>query len=234
MFNVIMCDDNKKDLEKIYKITDDYFCSNNFKYKIHKFYDYDVKFEKIIKEKISFKIYILDIETPSGSGIDIARSIRKTDINSAIIFLTGHNELGFELLKEDIPNVAFINKFVNCEVRLKRALNNSIKLLNKRNVLKIIEGSTIYTINFDDILYITKDSYERKTIIVTDYTEIKLKISLKKIYQLLNSNFEQTYRSCIVNNNRVIKKDYKNREILFDNKLTIDLISDKYKKEVVR
>lgn len=130
--------------------------------------------------------------------------------------------------------MAFINKFVNCEVRLKRALNNSIKLLNKRNVLKIIEGSTIYTINFDDILYITKDSYERKTIIVTDYTEIKLKISLKKIYQLLNSNFEQTYRSCIVNNNRVIKKDYKNREILFDNKLTIDLISDKYKKEVVR
>lgn len=59
MFNVIMCDDNKKDLEKIYKITDDYFCSNSFKYKIHKFYDYDVKFEKIIKKKYLLKFIFL-------------------------------------------------------------------------------------------------------------------------------------------------------------------------------
>ena len=232
MINVIICDDNKRDLKKICDIVDLYMEKNNINYNKHIFDDYDEKFMSVLNKKMSFKIYILDIETPSRSGIDIAREIRIKDSDSSIIFLTGHNDLGMDLLKEDIPFTAFINKFVNCEKRVANCLTKSLNLMHKKRVLKIQESGIIYTINMNDILYITKDSFERKTIIITDYSEFKISKSLSSIKEMLGSNFVQSHRSCIINRDRVCKIDYNSKIIFFDNNLTIDLLSNKYRKEV--
>lgn len=234
MVNVIICDDNKKDLEKVYKVVTNFMETNKLDYKKYVFSDYNDSFMNIIKIKMSFKIYILDIETPSRSGIDVAREIRKKDTMSPIIFLTGHNELGLDLLKEDIPFTAFINKFVNCEARLKKCISNAIRQMYKHRILKIKEGNSLYTINLDDIIYITKDSFERKTVIVTDNDEFKLNKSLSSIKEMLDDSFVQTHRACIINKNRTVKIDFANRTILFDNKDEIDLISSKYRKEVLK
>lgn len=234
MVNVIICDDNKKDLEKVYKVVTNFMETNKLDYKKYVFSDYNDSFMNIIKIKMSFKIYILDIETPSRSGIDVAREIRKKDTMSPIIFLTGHNELGLDLLKEDIPFTAFINKFVNCEARLKKCISNAIRQMYKHRILKIKDGNSLYTINLDDIIYITKDSFERKTVIVTDNDEFKLNKSLSSIKEMLDDSFVQTHRACIINKNRTVKIDFANRTILFDNKDEIDLISSKYRKEVLK
>lgn len=234
MVNVIICDDNKKDLEKVYKVVTNFIETNKLDYKKYVFSDYNDSFMNIIKIKMSFKIYILDIETPSRSGIDVAREIRKKDTMSPIIFLTGHNELGLDLLKEDIPFTAFINKFVNGEARLKKCISNAIRQMYKHRILKIKDGNSLYTINLDDIIYITKDSFERKTVIVTDNDEFKLNKSLSSIKEMLDDSFVQTHRACIINKNRTVKIDFANRTILFDNKDEIDLISSKYRKEVLK
>lgn len=234
MFNVIICDDNKNDLQKVYNIVTKYMESNNLDYKKHIYYDYNDNFMEIVNKKIPFKIYILDIETPSRSGIDVAREIRRKDVDSAIIFLTGHNELGMDLLKEDIPFTAFINKFVNCEDRLNNCLNKTLNLMHKKRVLRIKDTNILYTINIDDILYITKDSFERKTIIITDYDEFRVNNSLNSIKEMLNDDFIQTHRACIINKNRTCRIDYSNKTITFDNNEKIDLLSSKYKREVLR
>lgn len=233
MINVIICDDNKRDLKKICNIVDMYMEKNNNNYSKHIFYDYDEEFMSILNKKLSFKIYILDIETPSRSGIDIAREIRIKDSDSSIIFLTGHNDLGLDLLKEDIPFTAFINKYVNSEKRLINCLTKSLSLMHKRRMLKIQEGGIIYTIDMNDILYITKDSIERKTIIITDYSEFKLSKTLSAIKEMLGYSFVQSHRSCIINRDRVCKIDFNSKIIAFDNNLTIDLLSNKYRKGVV-
>lgn len=234
MLNIIICDDNKRDLDKIVKIVEKFMNNNNLSYKNYIFKDYDNNFLKIAVSKIPFKIFILDIEVPSRSGIDIARMIRKKDIRSPIIFLTGHNELGMELLMEDIPFTAFISKFIKCEIRLKKCLSSTIKIMLNRRVLKINDGTTkYYTIRLDDILYITKDSVDRKTVIVTDHNEFMVGKSLKNIKEMLPEDFVQTHRACIVNINRIDKIDFKEKEILFDNNVKIDLVSNKYKKETL-
>lgn len=234
MFNVIICDDNKNDLKKVYNIIKNYMITNNIEYDKHVFNDYDDNFMRIINKKFSFKIYILDIETPSRSGIDVAREIRRRDMDSAIVFLTGHNDLGMELLQEDIPFSAFINKFVKCEIRLKNCLRNVIKQMYKHRVLKIHDGTSLYNVNLDTIKYITRDSVERKTIIITDDVEFRLNKSLNSILGLLNDNFVQTHRACIINMNRTVKIDHANRQIIFDDGDVIDLISSKYRKEVMK
>lgn len=232
MINVIICDDVKRDLERVYKVVSLYMKSNNIKSKIYLFNDYDNKFMRFINENLSFKIYILDIETPSRSGIDVAREIRRKDVDSVIIFLTGHEELGGVVLKNDLMFLSFINKFDNLKKRLNNSLKKALDILKQKQVIRIEDNNNTYIINLKDILYLTKESFERKTIIVLDYAEYKVNLSLSKVEKLLDNNFIKTHRSCIVNMSRVSRIDKTQKIIYFDNNVSTDLLSDKYKKEI--
>lgn len=232
MINVIICDDNEKDRINAEKITKRFMEGKNIEYKIHSFNDYNKKFYTALESKMPFKIYLLDIETPSKSGIDVAREIRRKDIDSVILFLTAHEELGNIVLKNDLMFLSFINKFDDFENRLNNSLEKSLNLLNQKNIIRFNDRNILYTINIDDILYITKDSFERKTIIKTDYTEFKVNKTLAEIVALLDDRFIQTHRACYINKNRKVKVDRMKKIITFDNGETTDLLSDKYKKVV--
>lgn len=233
MLNIIICDDNERDRNKIESVAKAFMVKNKLDYNIHVYNDYNKDFESVIESKLPFKIYLLDIETPSGSGIDVARQIRKKDLDSVIIFLTVHEELGNVVLKNDLLFLSFINKFDDYESRLNNCLEKAMKLLNKKQILRFMDGNTTYTIKLDDILYITKESFERKTIIKTDYTEFKVNITLAHLRDMLDDRFVQTHRSCIINKNRTSKIDKQNKLIAFDTGEITDLVSDKYKKELV-
>lgn len=232
MVNVIICDDNQRDRNIIIETVNNYMLKNKIEYKIYSFSDYNRKFNDIVDSNIPFKIYLLDIETPSASGIDIARNIRKKDVDSVIIFLTAHEELGNVILKNDLMFLSFINKFDNLKVRLNHSLKKALELLNHKKIIKFSDRNVVYTINVNDILYLTKDSFERKTVIKTDYTEFKVNISLSELVCMLDDRFIQTHRACFINNDRKVKIDKASKIITFDNGETIDLLSEKYKKEV--
>ena len=51
---------------------------------------------------------------------------------------------------------------------------------------------------------------------------------------MLDDSFVQTHRACIINKNRTVKIDFASRLILFDNQEQIDLLSSKYRKEVLK
>ena len=232
MINVIICDDNNNDKNKVATVVSKFMDKKKLEYKSYLFDDYNNKFNNILNTKLPFKIYLLDIETPSASGIDIARKIRMNDVDSVIIFLTGHEELGNIILKNDLMFLSFINKFDDFENRLNNSLNKALELLKNRKVIRINDRNTLYTINLDDILYITKDSYERRTVIKTDYAEIKINMTMQEVIDMLDDRFIQTHRACYINDERKVKVDKTEKIITFDNGETIDLLSDKYKKEV--
>lgn len=232
MLNMIICDDNENDRNNVVKIVDEFMKRRKLEYKNYIYDDYNKKFYNIVDKKIPFKIYLLDIETPSGSGIDIARKIRKNDVDSVIIFLTGHEELGNIVLKNDLMFLSFINKFDDFNNRLSNSLSKALDLLKSRKIIRINDRNITYTIDINDILYITKDSYERRTVIKTDYNEIKVNKSLAEIIEMLDDRFIQTHRACFINNDRRVKVDKTDKIIAFDNGDSIDLLSDKYKKEV--
>lgn len=232
MTNFIICDDNKKDLTNISNVVTKFMNKYDKEFNIYLFNDYNTKFYEIMNKKLPSKIYLLDIETPSKSGIDIAREIRKKDIDSVIIFLTAHEELGNVILKNDLLFLSFINKFDDLENRLSSSLEKALELLGKKNIIRFQDRGILYTINTNDILYLTKESFERKTIIKTDYTEFKVNKPLSDIILLLDNRFIQTHRACYVNSNRVSKIDKIRRTITFDNNETIDLLSEKYRKKV--
>ncbi len=234
MINFIICDDNKFILKEVEELIDKVMMKNKLCYKKHVFSDYNENFFKIMKTKISCKIYILDIETPTYSGIDIARMIRKNDYSSIIIFLTSYNDLGYTILKGEFLFLAFINKFDNYKFKLKSSLEKSLKILGKRQVIRFEDCGVIYTIPLNDILYITRDTVERKLIIKTDHVDYIVSKTLIAMLEILGKNFKQTHRSCIVNKNRVLQFSFSKKMILFDNGIEIDLISFKYKDKVFK
>ena len=93
MINFMICDDDIKYRDLIAKTITSFMMDNDIEYKMHLFDDYNSEFIQKIEDKMSAKVYILDIETPTRSGIDIARIIRQRDLNSVLIFITGHQEL---------------------------------------------------------------------------------------------------------------------------------------------
>ena len=197
------------------------------------FDDYDAEFMKLVESKLSFKIYILDIETPTRSGFDVARVIRNKDVDSIIIFLTGHQELSHIVVENEFLFLAFINKFVDCENRLVKALDKALKFLKVRKTIRFKDKGVIYTLALDDILYVMKDSGSRKCIIKTDYTEFPISKNLTVISKMLDDNFIQTHRACVVNKKRIAGFSKSKRIITFDNGETVDIISSKFNGELI-
>ena len=228
MINFIICDDDKKYRDIVNNVILKYMMQNDMDYKVHEFNDYNDDFINIVKSNLSFKIYILDIETPSKSGVDVARIIRKHDMNSIIIFLTGHQELGYQVLEEVTLFLAFINKFNDCENKLLNTLNDAFKVLNTKKILRFKTGTVINNISVDNILCVIRDAEERKIIIKTDYSEFKVNISLKEFMNLAGKDFIQTHRACCINKKRVISGDKSQRLITLDNGDIIDLVSTRF------
>lgn len=233
MVSFIVCEDNQIMNKNIVNRIDMVMMKNKIPYKKYVYEDYNKSFMKLIDSKLPNKIYILDIETPSASGIDVVRKIRENDLNSIIIFLTAHDELGYTILKQEFMFLAFICKFDDYLGKLEKAIKKALKVVGQKRVLSFSDHGVIYNLPFDDITYITRDSVDRKCIIKTDYSEFKVSKSLTELFEQLNDNFKFSHRACIVNMERIRVIDKRNKIITFDNKETIDLMNDEFKKEVV-
>lgn len=233
MINFIVVDDNIKVTNTVENIINKIMMKEKLEYKINTYDDYNPNFKKVMNINKSNKIYILDIETKSASGIDIARQIRKRDVESVIIFITAHEELGSVIIKENLLVLTFICKFDDFDNKLFNAINNALEIVGNKKTIRFNDYNSIYTIPLKDILYITRDSIERKSIIKTEYASYKVTKSLTELKDMSDGELIQTHKSCIVNLKRVLKIDKTRKLITFDNGDSIDLLSDNYKKGIM-
>lgn len=135
MINFVVCEDNKIILEKNVEIINKTMFNNNINYRIYKFEDYTNDFKNIIYNS-DIKIYILDIELNKTSGIDIAREIRKKDLDSIIIISTTYVEYLPLALKNKLMLYDFISKFEDYEENLSKVINNALAQLKYYQEIK--------------------------------------------------------------------------------------------------
>ena len=232
MVNFILCDDNKyvREINEnlIKKITMPY----DFSYKIHSFDKYNNEFKKIINDPLNIKIYILDLELPNKSGLEIAKEIRKVDWDAVIIILTSHEELELTLLKQKLLIFDFISKFDNYENRLKEAIDVIVKKIKTKKVLSFKSNKELHHVKLNNIFYLYKDSSSLKTIIVTPEKEYFVREPLSTIVKRLDERFIQTHRACYVNIEKIESVDFKNSLIYLSNGMNIDYLSRNYKKNL--
>lgn len=232
MITFVICDDNKHVREIIQTIIAKATMSYDFNYKVKLFEKYDNNLQEMINDTSNIKIYLLDIEMPGKNGIEIAKRIRKVDWDSIIIFLTTHEELELNVLKQRLLVLDFVSKFENYEAKIIEAINLVLNNINKNKILTIKTFNEIYHIKIDSILYICKDSYKQTSIIVTEKEKYEIYEPLYKIAEKLDSNFIRTHRACYVNTKKIKHIDFTKKEIIFNNGKRIYYLSRNYKKEV--
>lgn len=227
MVKFIIVDDDEKEIDRvkslIYEVVSDA--------KILSFSKITSALKAEIQNADEHKIYVLDIELANKvSGITIAKLIREVDWESEIIFITNHDKM-FESTHRSIYEVFdFIEKFHDFDKRFKRALKNILKRNFDNKMFRYSANNVDLNIYYRNLLYIYRDTEERKLIIVTPKNKYKVSMNIKDVFDYLDGRFVQCHRSCIVNKNRVEELNYKEGYFVLDTGEKVYMLSKMNKK----
>lgn len=189
MINFVVCEDNNIVLQKNVDIINNTMFKNNIDYKIYTFTDYSDDFRKLILENMKNKIYILDIELNNISGIDIARNIRDTDMNSLIIISTTHIEYLPYTLKSKLMIFDYVSKFDDYENNLTKVIEKAVSFYFSNKYVSFKSGNNYIKVYITDICYIRYNYSKGYTIIKTMDNYYKTTKSFKQLVENLDNRF---------------------------------------------
>lgn len=231
MIRFVIVEDNLLHMKKTKDIIIKYMMRNNYDFDIKEYSKIDNSFNSVINDDNNY-IYILDFELGDTNAIEVARKIRKTDWVSPIIVFSVNGGMAFETFKQRLQILDFVSKQYEAEKNLFELFDLCFKQLNVHTCLKYRVGKVDYSLDFKKILYIYKDSVERKCIVVTETGEHKVPMSLVNIKLLLPDYFRFSHKSCIINTERIETIDWCKRIVTFNNGFKCDILSKSHKDEV--
>jgi len=230
MINFIIYEDEKKYRELYISIILKIIGRMQYAYKIIEIDKYDKTTMSKINKLVGKKIFILDIEVPGKSGLDLAREIRANgDWNSQMIVATTHEQLRNTTLTSRMLMLDFISKYFDLESSLNECLKISLNIVETHQSLNFQYNGELYQIPYSDILYIEKNVDDPYSTIITKDANIEIKRMIGVIENELKDDkrFYRTHRSCIVNIDNITNVELRDCIIHFGNKSTSLLSRDK-------
>jgi len=171
-----------------------------------------------------FDLIILDIQMGEMDGISLAKTIRKTDGNVTIAFISGMKDYVYE--GYEVEAVRYILKPVN-DVKVYELLDFVYeRIIEEPKYLIVSTSGSKNKVKYDDIVYI--EAMGHYITIYTVNEDISYKYSISELYnELCDFGFTKTHRSYIVNLKHVdkITREY----CLLSNKQEIPLSRSLYK-----
>ncbi len=234
MIKFVIVDDDKNIITEVKNIIRKVTFDIDEEIIINSYNNFDSNLNNEILNVSERKIYILDIELNGcKSGIQIAEMIRSVDWESQVIFMTNHDKM-FETVYRKVYEVFdFIEKFHDFKNRLEKDLNTILKM-NFDNKMFVYKSRNVdLKIYLKNILYIYRDTEERKVVLVTDNNKFTVALGVQDILKYLDSSFAMVHRACIVNKNRVQKYNWSEKYFVLDNGEKVNMLSKKYKKDVL-
>lgn len=230
MMKFIIVDDDKEEIKHIGKLLNEVIPEGK---KVLAFTRVCEQLKTEIKNVDERKVYILDIELGNKvSGISVAKLIRDVDYESEIIFITNHDKM-FESAHRSVYEVFdFIEKFHEFDARFKKDIREILKRNFDNKMFIYKSGAVELNLYYKSILYIYRETEERKLVVVTDTNEYMVALCIKEILPMLDTRFKQCHRSCIVNTNHIVEKNYKEGYFTLDNGKTVYMLSKKFKGEL--
>ncbi len=233
MVNVIIYEDNKE-MQLLYQEEIKlFFEERNHSVNFYLFSHYSKDLEKIIQKIPRRKLFVLDIEVPGKSGLDLARKIRMNgDWTSPFIIITNYDSFKNTGFTSKTLLLDFISKKENRKERLKEALEIAYEMLNMKDAYTFQYNGEIYHILYQNILYFEKDLNDNYTFLYTEDNRYKVKDSISNIEKELENNpiFFKTHRSCIINLNQVDYLDWDKNKLYLKNHIISLLTKEKKEK----
>lgn len=233
MIKFIICDDNKEALDIAGKSITKAMMNYDLEYKVLRFTRYDEKLKQEIRDEFNTKIYILDIELPIVSGLEIASEVRNTDDDSVIIFVTAHPECKNDIFYSRLEAIDFISKYYRYEERIEETIKHIMKKRYKNKTLDYTYDHVFNRIPYKEINYIEKEQLQNKCSIHLTNKDVKyISDTITNILKKLSPLFFQTHKSCIINLDNIRSIDYANFTIHFKNGDNVRLLTPAARKEL--
>lgn len=227
MISCIIYEDNE-DMRVLYKeIVKAFFVSKGIKISFYTFSKYQKGLEDKLCDLPGKKIFILDIEVPGKSGLDLARIIRASgDWLSPLIVVTSYEHLKSTGFTSKMLMLDFISKKENLRNRLYESLITAENIFNNDNDYTFQYNGELHHVDYQDILCFEKDLNDNYTFLYTKNKKYKIKESIVKIEKdlLQDNRFFKVHRSCIINIDNITNFDYKNN-ILYLGDYSTNLLS---------
>ena len=233
MIKFIICDDNKEALEVANKAVTKAMMNYDAEYKVLKFTKYDEKLKEQIKDELNTKIYILDIELPIVSGLEIASEIREMDDDSIIIFVTAHPECKNDIFYSRLEAIDYISKYYRYEERIEDTIKHIMKRRYRNKTFSFTYNRVHNNLLYKEINYFEKEPLQNTCIIHLVNKEEKLiSKSILNLKKELSPMFFQSHKSCLINLDNIKKIDFVNYTIYFKNGDKTNLLSFEARKEL--
>lgn len=232
MIKFIIIEDEEKWMKVFQKTINNTLFESDIDYEIFTFNKYNEELKDLIEDNSEQKIFLVDLQLNNKpEGMDILREIREEDWDSEIIILTNHDRMFETVHKEIYKTFDFIEKFDNCEKRLIKDLKKIIK--KKYDTGKFIYNTRKISLQIfmKDIIYIYRDTIDRKLIIKTSNNEFIVNLTINEILDKLDNRFSQCHRSCIINEDKITEKNYVEGYFITDSGEEVPLLSKKYRGE---
>lgn len=185
------------------------------------------------KQKID--ILFLDIEMPGMNGIEVGRTIRKTNDEIVIVYLTGY--MGYALEAFEIKSFDYLVKPIYEEMfdsvlgRALRRCNEIMAYKSKYNYIIIKNKNEIVRLRNDEIYFFQKE--QRQVIIYSRKGVFSYNGTLREIDNHLgNLDFLQCHQGYYINMHKIFR--FKKNEIFFREINKTVPVSRKYKKSIVK
>lgn len=223
MLNIVLCDDNIKFCNKLYKQLKDKVEGNK---NIYIFNKYDINFKKYIEENKEHTIFILDIDIKNKEidGYSIAKKIRKLrNYNDEVIFLTNDTSMSPRIIRHKIQPIDFIIKSNYCINDLLIAIEEGREKIIVReeetdtSVLIVYENKGMYKLPYKNILYIELLENSRSVLIKMHPNYIRndfnIVSSINSIMKKLDERFFQISRATVINKDYVMFVDPNDKKV---------------------
>jgi DNA-binding LytR/AlgR family response regulator len=213
MLSIAILDDERKVLDDYERIIPIWLKRNDIKGKIEvATTDPRLFMEEIREQKVNVCIIDINLKTET-TGLQVAKCIRKENIQAEIIFATGLLEYirdAFEVNAYNFIPKPINNQLEKCLVKLSKEIDS--RIITKKTI-DIKFGSNIYFVPLEEIMHIQR--LKTKTIIQTINRRLEIYDSLEIIVERLNDErFKQCHRSIIVNQEHIDFIDIKNKTIV--------------------
>lgn len=235
MLTFVIYAKSSEECDKYKTLVDKFLFSKEDHYETLLFDEFNVDFTKKVEKIKGIKIFLLEIDVPTVSGIDIAKEIRhKGDLVSPIILISEKNLNAAKL--NNVLYLSLVKKGLHLGEELLSAVKDAYVIATKYSVLSFSIYDELYRLSYDDICYIKKDLNSDSVTIYTNDDSYQNYVSIKSLESKLENDvrFLKIHRSCIVNLFNIAIFDKKNNKIVFKNGSSISLISRSKRKILIQ
>ena len=180
--------------------------------------------EELLASEGRFDIVFLDIQMDGMNGIEAARSLRKRQEETVLIFITGIKEYVFDAL--DLYAFQYLLKPLN-EKKFVEVLDRAVKEAGRKKEKRglFIKARNL-TLDQTDILYIESRGKKVEIHTARDKESIEIYASMEELEGHLGEGFYRCHRAYIVNMAHIT--EYGSDSILLTNGDKVYLAKKKY------